>query len=362
MLTKLQAKWFHTSTGSHIATIGNDLRCRIWAEDHSQPPNSGRRFKRIAQISSAVRTPFVSLDIKNINIVYTYLALMDRQGLLTIYEPSNPDDFKEWNIIDKWNVVIPAPGRGQETSFRVRFDPNPQPLPWMNGLSDDSKMLSLVVTAMNTVKIYRSVISDSNGDNTALGGIKSFTFWEAAQLEAHPNLVRDVQWAPFNARSTDLIATACKDGSVRIYEMDITANTITKSTEEVDSARKQSHSAQSQPKSSLTTAIAGRKAASQDLSSNNIDPSLNASNQANVSRQGYSFPYKHEIALAAKLESAHNDAWAVSWDPSGQVLMSGGADGVTKLWKKSIANEQWQLFADQAVEINDESEDGRAEG
>ena len=121
----LQAKWLHPTTGPHLATIGNDLRFRLWTEDPSMPPNIGRRFKLTSQIHSSTRVPFVSLDLKNIDSVYTYLALIDRQGLLSVYEPTNPDEFKEWTHIDQWHVCLPVPGRGQETSFKVRFDPNP---------------------------------------------------------------------------------------------------------------------------------------------------------------------------------------------------------------------------------------------
>src|SRR2546429_2110571 len=45
-----------------------------------------RRFKLICQIHSNSRVPFVSVDLKNINSVYTYLAVIDRQGLLSVYE------------------------------------------------------------------------------------------------------------------------------------------------------------------------------------------------------------------------------------------------------------------------------------
>src|SRR5271155_1374591 len=52
------AKWLHPSTGVHFASIGNDLRCVVWAEDPSQAPQSGRRFRSIAEIRSKSRVPF----------------------------------------------------------------------------------------------------------------------------------------------------------------------------------------------------------------------------------------------------------------------------------------------------------------
>ncbi len=39
--------------------------------------------------------------------------------------------------------------------------------------------------------------------------------------------------------------------------------------------------------------------------------------------------------------------------------MSGGSDGVTKLWRKSVQEGKWMLFADQAVEFG-ETEEGES--
>jgi hypothetical protein len=49
----------------------------------------------------------------------------------------------------------------------------------------------------------------------------------------------------------------------------------------------------------------------------------------------------------------------VSWDAQGQVLMSGGSDGVTKLWRKSVRGDgEWLVFAEQgAEEVGEEDEE-----
>lgn len=352
----------HPTTGSHIATIGNDLIFRLWAEDPSQPPNSGRRFKRISTIASTSRVPFVSLDLKNVDSVYTYLALIDRQGLLSVYEPTNPDDFKEWTLVDQWHTVLPPTSRGQETSFKVRFDQNPTGLPYVNSLSDDRSMLSIVATAMNEVKIYRSVSLDANGNVGTDPSSRHLAFVEAARLPAHPALVRDVQWAPFNVRGTDLIATACRDGCVRIYEMDVLSMDDAKSvstTRAVTSGRQATHSpaSRSAPQSSLTTAIAGRNSSTTNNQSSPVGSSRLAQQRPQVN-----MPFKHDITQVADLINVHKDAWALAWDPNGQVLMSNGSDGVTKLWKQSVLKGDWMLFADQeiSIESGDDDEPGPA--
>src|SRR5205823_12946408 len=63
----------------------------------------------------------------------------------------------------------------------------------------------LLVGVMDTVRIYRQ---NSQGK-----------FTPAEELPGHHGLVRDVDWAPSLGRSYHLIATACKDGYVRIFRL-----------------------------------------------------------------------------------------------------------------------------------------------
>lgn len=371
--------------GSNIASIGNDLKFKLWTEDASQPPNSGRRFRCISVIPSTTKVPFVSLDIKKVDSVYTYLALIDRSGLLSVYEPTNFDSFREWSLLDQWNVCSPnPPDRGAETSFKVRFDQNPISTPYMNSLTDDTRMLSLVATAMDTVKIYRSTTAQNNHSSAPgaipLAGQKT-TFYEATHLPTHPTLIRDVQWAPFNVRGFDLFATACRDGGVRIYRLDTeaatsTIKTATSTTTTSTNAKNGPSTANRQPQpstpsdpsssstilqrpgpqSSLTFAIAGRSGTPSTLHPLTTPSTATARSQA---RPTLPSPFTHTITTESEILNAHRDAWAICWDPAGQVLMSSGSDGVTKLWKKAVMGAGWLLFADQEVSVDDsEGEDG----
>lgn len=63
----------------------------------------------------------------------------------------------------------------------------------------------LAVGAMDLVRIYRQ---GSNGKYKA-----------TEELKGHKNLVRGIAWAPTMGRSYHLIATACKDGHVRIFKL-----------------------------------------------------------------------------------------------------------------------------------------------
>jgi len=202
---------------------------------------------------------------------------------------------------------------------------------------------------MNEVKIYRSA-PRTGDDSESAGASHRFMFYEAAKLSVHPALVRDVQWNPFNVRGYDMFATACKDGTVRIYEVRLSPTSTEGKSQNTTAAGSANHTSQrSQPQSSLTSAIAGRPSSS-DMSNT----------AAQAPPRTHSFGFKHSITQVASLDHAHNDAWALSWDPQGQVLLSNGSDGVTKMWRRSVQNGEWLLFADQKVEFGDEGEEEKA--
>ena len=333
------------SSGQYLATIGNDLCLRIWGEDRTQPPNSGRRFRRIWETQSSTRVPFVSLDIKNINNSWNYLAVIDRQGLLTVYEPSTPDNFADWRDVDQFHVNSPVPGRGEETSFKVRFDQNVNPSAWYNDLTEDRDLLNILVSSLQDVKIYTTAPEGASNRQS-----RSLIFYEYFRLPVHPTLVRDVQWARFNVRGMDWLATACKDGSIRIFEIETT---------KVDSRRAngsstlpQTHPARVQPQSSLTTAIVGKRTLPSETSSTDV------ASQTSRERSTFPFPFQAVISRTQAIQEAHNDAWALEWDRSGQCLISSGADGTVKAWKKSIMNGEWLLFSSQSAEADADDEGG----
>lgn len=308
----------------------------------SQAFNSGRRFRLITSIPSTPRIPFASLDFKTSDHVYTFLALIDRQGLLSVYEPTSPDDLKEWVLLDQFNVCSPVPARGDESSFKAQWDQNEVPLSYINSLSDDENQLGLIVTSLNEVKIYHSK-TEADPANTGIessGASHRVTFHECFRLPTHPVLVRDVAWASFNIRGVERIATACKDGSVRVFELALVPSQA--QMQNGDSGSKQAQGSgrgarRPPPQSSLTSAITGRS-------------NSNSGNSAADVRTA-EFPFAYKVQHLSTLPG-HGDAWTVAWDGQGQILMSGGSEGITKLWRKAIQSGQWMLYADQAVDFS----------
>jgi nucleoporin SEH1 len=191
--------------GEVVGSIGEDGRCKLWQEDVTEVPLSGGRFKLIFNIGSQTQAPFMSLDFKNI-MQESWLALITRDGHLTVYEPTDQSSLNEWRLIaEHWVCQDNPPERQEEVGFKVVFHKEKLPC-WtaiMAGL--DRKSLSLAVAAMKDVIVFRTD--------------KSKRFWPVAYLTGARQIIRDVAWASGSMRGYDVIATASKDGTIRIYEL-----------------------------------------------------------------------------------------------------------------------------------------------
>lgn len=191
--------------GEVIGSVGEDGRCKLWQEDVTEVPMSGNRFKLITNLASTTHAPFMSLDFKNI-MQETWLALITRDGHMTVYEPQDQSSLNEWTpLADHWVSEHNPPERQDEVGFKVVFHKEKLPC-WtaiMAGL--DRKSLSLAVAAMKDVYIFRSD--------------KAKRFFQVAKLEGARQIIRDLAWANGSMRGYDILATASKDGVIRIYEL-----------------------------------------------------------------------------------------------------------------------------------------------
>ncbi|KAK4158107.1 WD40-repeat-containing domain protein [Chaetomidium leptoderma] len=181
------------------------------------------------------RSPYRSFSLKHLDDSRTtYLALLSADGGLTVYENNRVENLAAFTLLDELSTVDSGGGnnppppitRGEETSFKVRFDPNPEVCYTALRAGVPSDALGLVVAVMDSVKVYRTrdTIRASLGVAAAAKG-----FYLAAELAAaaggggarlHRGLVRDVAWAPGNIRGYDVVATACQDGWVRVFRLD----------------------------------------------------------------------------------------------------------------------------------------------
>lgn len=268
------------------------MKCKIWQEDVTQPPNSGRRFRAIFRMTAPQRHPFVSLDFRNIDLE-SWLAVITRDGYLMIMEPVSPDTLADWQPLDQFRVCA-TPQRGEETSFKVQFHHDPSDRTHSLLPSWDRKSLSVVVAAMDTVKIYRT---DSNR-----------RFYHAIELSGHGGLVRDISWANGSVRGYDLIASACKDGSVRIFEVytSVSSHGAHRSNGRHAAAAAAARPAQSPSmrpttQSGIGSALANRPATSM------------ASRPATGDSQ-----FEHSCKEVAHLDTKHVDVWQVEFSNAGE--------------------------------------------
>ena len=116
---------------------------------------------------------------------HTYLALMSADGTLTVYENERPENLSDYTQMDQFTVCA-KPARGEETAFRVRFDPNLEVCYTALRAGVPSDALSLVVAAMDGVRVYRTrdTVAASLGVATA-----AKEFYLAVEILGHRGLV-----------------------------------------------------------------------------------------------------------------------------------------------------------------------------
>ncbi|KAJ5081758.1 hypothetical protein NUU61_010022, partial [Penicillium alfredii] len=308
------ATWNGPFTGQHIGSVGEDMKFKIWQEDVTQPPNSGRRFRSIFRMTAPQRHPFVSLDFRNIDLE-SWLALITRDGYLMVMEPVSADNLSDWQPLDQFRVCL-APERGEETSFRVQFHHDPTDITHNISPDSDRKSLSLVVAAMDSVKVYRT---DANR-----------RFYHAVELNGHGGLVRDISWANGSVRGYDLVASGSKDGMVRIFEV-----YTTPASPESQNANGRKVEGRINPPSMRATSQSGIGSALANRAPESI-----SNRQASGDSQ-----FRHTFKQVACIDSKHLDVWQVEFSFSGDSLVSAGDDGAVRFWKKSLSGE-WLEFAE----------------
>lgn len=298
-------RWNGPFVGEHVATIGEDGYLRIWQEDVNEAHNSGKRFKKIYQQLTETGVPYMCLDFKNIG-TETYMAVMTRDGHITVCEPEDHDDLSVWRKM--WSEYLcKTPSRTEECAFRLSWHKEKIPA-WPAVLAGlDRKSLSLAVAIGTQVKVFRTD--------------KEQKFYTAAILEGAKELVRDVQWANGSMRGFDTIATASKDGFLRIYELH-TDGASSLPTTGIGSTSghgtPQIQSPATRPvRSGIGAGLAGGARGRRD------------------DNGGAPGAIKQQVRLVAELEAHKCTPWRISWAPLSDMLVSTGDDGVTSVWKKS---------------------------
>jgi nucleoporin SEH1 len=253
---------------------------------------------------------------------HTYLALLATDGRLTVYENDQPENLSEYTSIDEFSICG-KPNRGEEVSFKVRFDPNPEPCYTALRAGVGADALGIVVAGMDTLKVYRSrdIVTTSYGVAQS-----QKEFYLAAEIPGHRGLVRDVAWAPGNIRGYDMIATACQDGYARVFRIDTPfSEDDGKSWSSNDLLKAKGHASSSSARDSPTKDEAAAKPPHPSTLSASLAKSGNTSDIRQWSGQpGQVHHTQREIS---RLDSHRTPVWRVGFDDDGQILGSTGDDG-----------------------------------
>lgn len=340
----LELQWLPSTVYPNlIASLGVEGTFRLWAEDPSAAP--GRRFcngsrGRPAFEMRSPKFPFRSFSVKHAEDArQTFLALLATDGRLAIYENDQPENLTEMAIVDEF-AVCPRPARGEEVSFRVRFDPNPEPCYAALRAGVDPESMGLVVAGMDTVRVYRS--RDKADVNIGVA-TTSREFYLAAEISGHRGLVRDVAWAPGNIRGYDIIATACQDGYARVFRIDTPMSskdaaarswsvaTVVKS-EGGGGGSGGGHGGGHHRDSTATRGSSGGGGGGGSQEKHQHPSSLSASlakSGANGDRPRGHLPdqIKHTYREISRVDSHRTPIWRVGFDDDGQILGTTGDDG-----------------------------------
>lgn len=155
---------------------------------------------------------YVSFDFKTVKHE-VWLVLITRDGLLSLLEPSEPESLSVWKEIDTM-YPFGQHSRGTEPRFNLSLHQSERPCYNAVIAGLDPKALSLAISAMNIVKIFRAIKPEEG----------NYQFHEMVELVTDAPLINDVSWAPGCIRPHDLVAAACDDGSVRVFEINTPHN------------------------------------------------------------------------------------------------------------------------------------------
>lgn len=328
-----------------IASIGTDGRFKLWVEDPTLPPNKGRRFnsqnnRPVWETRSHTRASFLSFAVKhNAETRHTYIALLDRDAQLIIYENEEPENMTAWTEMDRVNVCE-KPGRGEEVSFKVAFDPNLEPCykAIREGVPRDS--LGLIVASMNKASVWRT---KEVAHAVTLGTSSTKELYLAAELRGHRGLVRDVAWAVGNIRGWDEVGTACKDGVVRVFKV------VAGKGAEGDSNGGRKGEFERVPEKMVVQNSAqmaienGAKHVPSGIGAGLAGQRPNRSRQQEA--QGKDGSVIHAAKEISKLEANRAPVWKVEFDADGQMLGSTGDDGKLMMWRRE-PNGSWGKSAE----------------
>ncbi|KAH3669493.1 hypothetical protein OGAPHI_001614 [Ogataea philodendri] len=178
--------------GHLLLSISYDRTLKIWEEKFDEPAGSGRRWRKLCTIADS-HGPLYDACFAPAHLGLV-VGTIGSDGKLRIYSSLDPSNLKTWTLVHEINVLHSSVASHLQSDFS---------LCWCPSRFSGEK---LVVSALDQAYIYYKDESDNK-------------FKQGVVLPEHNGLIRSVSWAPSMGRSYHLIATACKDGFMRIFKL-----------------------------------------------------------------------------------------------------------------------------------------------
>ncbi|KAI9266219.1 WD40-repeat-containing domain protein [Helicostylum pulchrum] len=274
----LKAIWARPEYGQVIASCSFDRQVKIWEEQTVEPRNSQKRW---AERFRLVESRGAVLDIAFAPSQNTLrLATCSSDGIVRIYEALEPTNLAQWSQMEEFEISSISYNDLKNSGYCIDWCPN------------------RTSTAMMVVGLGKEIgarIFKHDGHNR----------WIPSEfLPGHTQEVHDISWAPSMARSYQLIATASKDNTVRIFKL----------TEQAQQQQQQQRS--------------------------NRIPVSPAGTPTQLSTHSKSL----HIELIASFDDHKAEVWRVEWNITGTILSSSGDDGKLRLWTAGYDG-KWRQMA-----------------
>jgi nucleoporin SEH1 len=227
------------------------------------------------------------------------LAAASSEGIVRVYEAMDPVNLSSWTPIEEFHVngvENQSLSNPNETEVRYCLSWCPSYVP--------SGYLAASTGTFNSVKIFQN---EGNNWNSVL------------TLDGHQGIVNDVAWANTMGRSYHLIATACHDFKVRIYQITLPGK--------------------SDGLSTLPPSPQSANEQHQTLASGSPTP------------QPSLLTPRHTAQLVAEFGDHQAPVWRVKWNLTGTVLSSAGDDGKIRLWKSNYSG-VWRCISSVSLDNN----------
>ncbi|KAI9202576.1 WD40-repeat-containing domain protein [Polychytrium aggregatum] len=260
----LRVTWAHPEFGQILASCSFDKSIKIWEEQDFDGKGTLKRWFERAKLQDS-RGAVLDIEFAPQHLGLK-LAACSSDGFLRIYEAMDPVGLNNWTMQEDIDIVSGS-SRDSAALYCLSWCTSPFQPPM------------IAVGCGREARIYRQDQSKW-GSHEILGG--------------HEGVICDIAWAPNIGRSYHLIATASKDGKVRIFKL----------------------------------------------------------REERSGKHGDSFKLANQFTVDSveTLDHGGEQVWKVEWNVTGTVLSSSGDDGKVRLWTSTYA-EKWICMGTVSAEL-----------